>query len=116
VTLLPEHPFLDLHYRLRTFVIFVSQGEKIVDTYDHGKNLYQWSYVSGVIRRGFQPRRMTLDTYDHWHKYVQWSYVSGVIRRGFQPRRMTPDTYDHCCCTNGRMYQVSYAEASSLAV
>jgi hypothetical protein len=56
---------------------------------------------------------MTPDTYDHWYKYVQWSYVSGVIRRGWKLRRMTPDTYDHWYNSGGRMYQVSYGEAAS---
>ena len=53
---------------------------------------------------------MTPDTYDHI-TFNNWSYVSGVIRLGFQPSRMTPDTYDHRSNTSGRMYQVPYGWA-----
>jgi hypothetical protein len=104
------HHLSSIIYRLSSIIYHLSSIIYHLSSIIHhhlSSRLYQWSYVSGVIRLGWKPSRMTPDTNDH-SILNNWSYVSAVIRLGLQPRRMTPDTYDHCTYTNGRMYQVSY--------
>ena len=68
---------------------------------------YDWSYVSGVIRRGCRPARMTPDTYDHHARYP-WSYVSEVIPRSYVLCVSLLIHSTKTLHTMGRIYQMSY--------